>query len=77
MKFQIRAFRVGPESVGSHPDLVCYRKGEELVVTYENFILGRVIPCYFPSIFGPNENEPLKLEETREAFFKLRYYQFL
>ena len=40
-------------------------------MTYENFILGRVIPCYFPSIFGPNENEPLDLEATREAFCKL------
>ena len=40
-------------------------------MTYANFILGRVIPYYFPSIFGPNKNEPLELEETREAFFKL------
>jgi 5-oxoprolinase (ATP-hydrolysing) len=32
---------------------------------------GRVIPDYFPSIFGPNENEPLDLEATREAFCKL------
>ena len=38
---------------------------------YANFILGRVIPYYFPSIFGPIEIDPLELEETREAFFKL------
>ena len=71
MKFEIRAFKVGLESVGSYPDPFCYRKGGELAVRYANFVLGRVIPYYFPSIFGPNENEQLYLEETREAFFKL------
>ena len=40
-------------------------------MTYADDILGRVISYYFPSIFGPNGNKPLDLEETREAFFKL------
>lgn len=71
LKFQFGAFRVGPESVGAHPGPVCYRKGGELAVTDANLILGFVIPDYFPSIFGPNEDEPLDVKATREEFEKL------
>ncbi|EEF34656.1 5-oxoprolinase 1 [Ricinus communis] len=71
LKFQFGAFRVGPESVGAHPGPVCYRKGGELAVTDANLILGFVIPDYFPSIFGPNEDQPLDIEATREEFKKL------
>lgn len=71
LKFQFGAFRVGPESVGAHPGPVCYRKGGELAVTDANLVLGFVIPDYFPSIFGPNEDEPLDIKATREEFEKL------
>ncbi|OWM79165.1 5-oxoprolinase-like [Punica granatum] len=71
LKFQFGAFRVGPESVGAHPGPVCYRKGGELAVTDANLILGYVIPDYFPSIFGPKEDQPLDVEATRRAFEKL------
>uniref|UniRef100_A0A1D1XQS7 5-oxoprolinase n=1 Tax=Anthurium amnicola TaxID=1678845 RepID=A0A1D1XQS7_9ARAE len=71
LKFQFGAFRVGPESVGAHPGPVCYRKGGELAVTDANLILGTVIPDYFPSIFGPNEDQPLDIETTRKEFEKL------
>ncbi|XP_039132018.1 LOW QUALITY PROTEIN: 5-oxoprolinase [Dioscorea cayenensis subsp. rotundata] len=71
LKFQFGSFRVGPESVGAHPGPVCYRKGGELAVTDANLILGTVIPDYFPSIFGPHEDQPLDLEATRKAFEKL------
>ncbi|CAI0471786.1 unnamed protein product [Linum tenue] len=71
LKFQFGAFRVGPESVGAHPGPVCYRKGGELAVTDANLILGYVIPDYFPSIFGPNEDQPLDIEATRKEFGKL------
>lgn len=71
LKFQFGAFRVGPESVGAHPGPVCYRKGGELAVTDANLILGYVIPDYFPSIFGPNEDQPLDINRTREEFGKL------
>ncbi|KAL9431743.1 hypothetical protein AB3S75_026857 [Citrus x aurantiifolia] len=69
--FQLGAFRVGPESVGAHPGPVCYRKGGDLAVTDANLILGFVIPDYFPSIFGPNEDQPLDINATREKFQKL------
>ncbi|PQM36174.1 5-oxoprolinase [Prunus yedoensis var. nudiflora] len=71
LKFQFGAFRVGPESVGAHPGPVCYRKGGELAVTDANLVLGYVIPDYFPSIFGPNEDEPLDIKATRDQFDKL------
>ncbi|KAI5679738.1 hypothetical protein M9H77_00965 [Catharanthus roseus] len=71
LKFQFGAFRVGPESVGAHPGPVCYRKGGELAVTDANLLLGYVIPDYFPSIFGPNEDQPLDITATRDKFDKL------
>lgn len=71
LKFQFGAFRVGPESVGAHPGPVCYQKGGELAITDANLILGYVIPDYFPSIFGPNEDQPLDVKSTREEFEKL------
>ncbi|KAK9155259.1 hypothetical protein Sjap_002739 [Stephania japonica] len=71
LKFQFGSFRVGPESVGAHPGPVCYRKGGELAVTDANLILGTLIPDYFPSIFGPNEDQKLDIEATRDEFKKL------
>ncbi|XP_052173283.1 5-oxoprolinase 1 [Diospyros lotus] len=71
LKFQFGAFRVGPKSVGAHPGPVCYRKGGELAVTDANLVLGFVIPDYFPSIFGPKEDQPLDVSATREEFKKL------
>ncbi|PIA39036.1 hypothetical protein AQUCO_02700306v1 [Aquilegia coerulea] len=71
LKFQFGAFRVGPESVGAHPGPVCYRKGGELAVTDANLILGTIIPDYFPSIFGPHEDQPLDVNATRDEFEKL------
>ncbi|KAL3358039.1 hypothetical protein AABB24_015267 [Solanum stoloniferum] len=71
LKFQFGSFRVGPDSVGAHPGPVCYRKGGQLAVTDANLILGYVIPEFFPSIFGPNEDQPLDIDATREEFEKL------
>ena len=55
-------FVVGPESAGAQPGPVCYRKGGHLAVTDANAALGRVVPEYFPKIFGPNEDEMLDVE---------------
>ena len=65
-------FYVGPESAGAHPGPVCYRKNGYLAVTDANLVLGRVLPQYFPSIFGPNEDQPLDLEGARKGFAELR-----
>ncbi|GAQ91252.1 oxoprolinase [Klebsormidium nitens] len=70
--FQAGVFKVGPDSVGAHPGPVCYKKkGGELAVTDANLLLGRVLPDYFPKIFGPEENEPLEVDATRKAFKEL------
>lgn len=64
-------FAVGPESAGAHPGPACYRKGGPLTVTDANLFLGRLLPEYFPKIFGPQENEPLDVEITRQKFQEL------
>ena len=52
-------FVVGPESAGANPGPACYRKGGPLTITDANLFLGRLVTSSFPSIFGPNANEPL------------------
>ncbi|PGH05058.1 5-oxoprolinase (ATP-hydrolysing) [Blastomyces parvus] len=64
-------FAVGPESASAHPGPACYRKGGPLTVTDANLFLGRLLPGYFPKIFGPNEDEPLDVEITRKRFTEL------
>lgn len=64
-------FIVGPESSRAHPGPVCYRKNGYLAVTDANVVLGRVVPEHFPSIFGPNEDEPLDVAGARAAFDEL------
>lgn len=64
-------FVVGPESAGAHPGPVCYKKDGPLTVTDANLALGRLLPEYFPSIFGPNEDSPLDKEQTIAEFKKL------
>lgn len=67
--FENGLYKVGPESAGAHPGPVCYRKqGGTLAITDANLLLGRLLPEYFPKIFGPNENEGLDKEATLKAF---------
>ncbi|KAJ6177982.1 hypothetical protein N7519_008443 [Penicillium mononematosum] len=61
-------FMVGPESASAHPGPACYRKGGPLTVTDANLFLGRLLPEYFPRIFGPNEDQPLDREVSRKLF---------
>jgi 5-oxoprolinase (ATP-hydrolysing) len=64
-------FYVGPESASAHPGPACYRKGGPLTVTDANLFLGRLLPKYFPNIFGPNEDQPLDTEITAQKFHEL------
>ncbi|XXG95768.1 hypothetical protein Hte_002039 [Hypoxylon texense] len=64
-------FTVGPESASAHPGPACYRKGGPLTVTDANLFLGRLLPEYFPAIFGPDENLPLDYEVTKNKFLDL------
>lgn len=61
-------FNVGPESASAHPGPACYRKGGPLTVTDANLFLGRLLPEYFPKVFGPKEDEPLNRDVTAEKF---------
>ncbi|KAJ8925583.1 hypothetical protein NQ315_009423 [Exocentrus adspersus] len=69
--FRSGLFVVGPESAGAHPGPVCYKKGGPLTVTDANLALGRLLPEYFPNIFGPNEDSPLDKAETLNKFKEL------
>uniref|UniRef100_A0A674GAY9 5-oxoprolinase, ATP-hydrolysing n=1 Tax=Taeniopygia guttata TaxID=59729 RepID=A0A674GAY9_TAEGU len=57
--FRSGLYVVGPESAGAHPGPACYRKGGPLTVTDANLVLGRLLPEFFPRIFGPGEDQPL------------------
>ena len=61
-------FRVGPESAGANPGPACYRRGGPLAVTDCNVMLGKLQPDFFPSVFGPDQNEPLDGDAVRTRF---------
>lgn len=62
---------VGPESAGSHPGPACYRNGGPLTVTDANLALGRLLPEFFPSVFGPKKNQPLDRDVVLVKFQEL------
>lgn len=65
-------FVVGPESAGAQPGPVCYDKGgTELTITDANLILGRILPDFFPKIFGESNDMPLNKTKALELFEKL------
>ncbi|PTB78372.1 hypothetical protein M440DRAFT_17917 [Trichoderma longibrachiatum ATCC 18648] len=65
--FRNGLFVVGPESAGAHPGPACYRKGGPATVTDANLYLGRLLPDFFPKIFGKDENEGLDVEASRNV----------
>merc|ERR1719392_18559 len=68
LTFRSGLFCVGPESASAHPGPVCYRKGGPLAITDANLCLGRILPEYFPKIFGPTEDQPLDRAGSIAAF---------
>jgi 5-oxoprolinase (ATP-hydrolysing) len=69
--FRNGLFVVGPESAGAHPGPACYRKGGPLTVTDANLFLGRLLPDFFPKIFGKSEDEGLDREASEKLFKEL------
>lgn len=59
------------QSAGAHPGPAAYRKGGPLTVTDANLFLGRLLPEFFPSIFGPEENLPLYTDIAAAKFEEL------
>ena len=64
-------FRVGPDSAGANPGPACYRRGGPLTVTDANVMVGKLVPAFFPKIFGPAQDQPLDAEVVRERFAAL------
>ena len=56
---------VGPQSAGADPGPACYRKGGPLTLTDCNVMLGRIDPAHFPSVFGPDGDQPLDPAASR------------
>ncbi|KAF8836580.1 hypothetical protein BDN67DRAFT_1071861 [Paxillus ammoniavirescens] len=71
LTFRNGLFLAGPQSAGAEPGPACYRKGGPLAVTDANLLLGRLIPDYFPKIFGKSENEALDVVASKMAFEEL------
>jgi len=71
LHFDGARFRVGPDSAGANPGPACYRRGGPLAVTDANVMLGKLIPDFFPKIFGPKQDLPLDADAVRTGFTKL------
>lgn len=69
--FRNGLFVVGPESAGAHPGPACYRKGGPLTVTDANLFLGRLLPDFFPKIFGEKEDQGLNEKASEKLFTEL------
>lgn len=69
--FRNGLFVVGPESAGAHPGPACYRKGGPLTITDANLFLGRLLPDFFPKIFGQHENEGIDESASEKLFEEL------
>ena len=64
-------FRVGPDSAGANPGPKSYRRDGPLAVTDANVMVGKLIPDFFPKIFGPKQDEPIDAGAVRAAFAAL------
>jgi 5-oxoprolinase (ATP-hydrolysing) len=71
LHFDGARFRVGPDSAGANPGPKSYRRGGPLTVTDANVMAGKLIPDFFPKIFGARQNEALDAEAVRTAFMAL------
>jgi 5-oxoprolinase (ATP-hydrolysing) len=71
LHFDGARLRVGPDSAGANPGPTCYRRGGPLTVTDANVMVGKLIPDFFPKIFGPAQDLPLDAEAVRAGFAKL------
>jgi len=71
LHFDGARFRVGPDSAGANPGPACYRRGGPLAVTDANVMVGKLLPDFFPKIFGPEQDLPLDADAVRQGFAEL------
>ncbi|KAB7738899.1 5-oxoprolinase [Parvibaculum sedimenti] len=60
--------RVGPDSAGANPGPASYRRGGPLTVTDANVMVGKLMPDFFPHVFGPRADQPLDAAAVRTRF---------
>src|SRR5579872_2235160 len=68
LHFDGARFRVGPDSAAANPGPKCYRRGGPLALTDANVMVGKLIPNFFPKIFGPQQNQSLDADAVRAGF---------
>ena len=68
LQYKDGRLQVGPQSAGAFPGPACYGNGGPLAVTDANVMVGKLRPEFFPSIFGPNADQPLDAAATRAKF---------
>ena len=71
LSFDGARFRVGPQSAGANPGPASYRRGGPLAVTDANVMLGKIVPHWFPKVFGASGQEALSAEVVRSKFSAL------
>jgi 5-oxoprolinase (ATP-hydrolysing) len=71
VRFDGARLHVGPESAGSDPGPLCYRKGGPLTLTDANMMVGKLDPASFPPIFGPDGKAPPDRDAVIAAFTEL------
>ena len=71
LAFDGSRFRVGPQSAGANPGPASYRRGGPLAVTDANVMVGKIVPRYFPKVFGAAAKEALDGDVVREKFAAL------
>jgi 5-oxoprolinase (ATP-hydrolysing) len=71
LHFDGSRLRVGPDSAGADPGPKCYRRGGPLTVTDANVMVGKLIPGFFPKIFGSTQDQPIDAAAVQAAFAAL------
>jgi len=68
LHFDGSRMRVGPDSAGADPGPAAYGNDGPLTITDCNVVLGKLRPEFFPSVFGPNGDQPLDAIVVGERF---------
>jgi 5-oxoprolinase (ATP-hydrolysing) len=71
LHFDGARLRVGPDSAGADPGPKCYRRDGPLTVTDANVMTGKLIPDFFPKIFGSTRDQPIDAVAVQGAFAAL------
>ncbi len=71
LKYAQGRYQVGPDSAGADPGPACYRRGGPLTVTDANVMVGKLLPEFFPHVFGPRGDAPLDADAVSAAFARL------